>query len=70
MPVEGTHPDDDVVIPVDLDRRALLLWLLSVATAGNLYINGTFVEPRSISGVKLEKVTVEFDDDGFPAGSA
>ncbi len=43
----------------------MLLWLLSVvAAAGNLYINGTFVEPRSVSGVTLEKVTVRFDDAG------
>jgi len=42
----------------------MLLWLGAVAMAGDLYINGTFVDPRSVAGVRLDKVTVEFDEQG------
>lgn len=42
----------------------MVLWLLSVATAGGLYINDTLVQPQSVSGVTLERVTVRFDEQG------
>lgn len=39
-------------------------WLMSAALAGNLYINGTYVDPKSVSGVNLDKVNVRFDESG------
>jgi hypothetical protein len=42
----------------------MLFWLASVAMAGNLYINGTFVDSRSIPGVELEEVDVRVDEAG------
>jgi hypothetical protein len=42
------------------------MWILSaaVALAGSVYVNGTFVEPRSLAGVTLDKATVRFDAQG------
>jgi hypothetical protein len=42
------------------------MWILSaaVALAGSVYVNGTFVEPRSLAGVSLDKATVRFDAQG------
>lgn len=42
----------------------MIPWLVSAAMAGNLYINGTFVDPKSVSGVNLDKVNVRFDESG------
>jgi hypothetical protein len=39
-------------------------WLATAAWAGGVYINGTYVEPRSVAGVTLEQATVRFDDQG------
>ncbi|MEN0062967.1 MAG: hypothetical protein AAGA48_12510 [Myxococcota bacterium] len=38
--------------------------LIAAAFAGELYINGTRVDPASVAGVELEKVTVTFDEQG------
>lgn len=38
--------------------------LCTAAMAGELYINDTRVDPASVTGVVLEKVTVTFDADG------
>jgi hypothetical protein len=42
------------------------MWILSaaVALAGSVYVNGTFVEPRSLAGVSLDKATIRFDAQG------
>ncbi|MEM6289156.1 MAG: hypothetical protein AAF845_18605 [Bacteroidota bacterium] len=40
------------------------LSLITASLAGDLYINDTRVDPRSVAGVVLEKVTVTFDSDG------
>ncbi len=42
----------------------MVFWLASVAFAGNLYINGTLVDSRSISGVMLEQVDLKIDASG------
>ncbi|MEQ1501809.1 MAG: hypothetical protein ABMB14_06240 [Myxococcota bacterium] len=42
-----------------------MVWLLAaVAWAGNVYVNGTYVEPRSLVGVTMSGATVRFDDQG------
>jgi hypothetical protein len=41
-----------------------LLWFASFAVAGGVYVNGTYVEPRSMAGVSLSGATVRFDDQG------
>lgn len=42
----------------------MILWLASLAWAGNVYINGTFVDPRSLSGITLANTSVRFDAQG------
>jgi hypothetical protein len=42
-----------------------MIWLLPlVASAGNLYVNNTLVDPRSMPNVALDKVNVRFDAQG------
>ena len=41
-----------------------MLWLASTALAGQLYINGTFVDPATIAGVEMKDVTITFDAQG------
>lgn len=42
----------------------LLALLTTAALAGDLYVNGTFVDPRSIQGTTLEDVSVRVDAQG------
>lgn len=42
----------------------MLVWFASLALAGGVYVNGTYVEPRSMAGVNLAGATVRFDDQG------
>ncbi len=42
----------------------MLLWLASTALAGQLYINGVFVDPATIAGVEMKNVTITFDASG------
>ena len=39
-------------------------WLLSVAWGGGVYINDILVDPTSLAGTSLERVTVAFDEEG------
>lgn len=42
-----------------------MIWLLALAAqAGNLYVNNTLVDPRSLPNVALDKVNVRFDAQG------
>ena len=42
-----------------------MIWLLPLAAmAGNLYVNNTLVDPRSMPNVALDKVNVRFDAQG------
>jgi len=42
----------------------MLLWLASTALAGQLYINGVFVDPATIAGVEMKDVEITFDASG------
>jgi hypothetical protein len=42
----------------------VLLWLASTALAGQLYINGVFVDPATIAGVEMKDVSITFDASG------
>ncbi|MEQ1568865.1 MAG: hypothetical protein ABMA64_24720 [Myxococcota bacterium] len=42
----------------------MLGWIAAAAWAGGVYINGTYVDARSVAGVRLEDATVTFDDQG------
>ena len=42
----------------------MLLWLASTAFAGQLYINGVFVDPATIAGVEMKDVSITFDATG------
>lgn len=42
----------------------MLLWLASAALAGQLYINGVFVDPATIAGVEMKDVSITFDASG------
>jgi len=42
----------------------MLGWLASAALAGGVYINGTYVDPNTVSGVTIDQATVRFDDKG------
>lgn len=41
-----------------------MLWWMSAALAGDLYVNNVLVDPRSIANVTFEKVTVRVDPQG------
>ena len=42
----------------------MLTWLVASAFAGQLYINGVFVDPATIPGVEMKNVSVSFDAQG------
>lgn len=42
----------------------MLSWLISSAFAGQLYINGVFVDPATIPGIELKNVSITFDANG------
>jgi len=42
----------------------MLVWIASTALAGGVYINGTFVDPKTISGVTIDQAAVRFDAQG------
>ncbi|MEZ4240219.1 MAG: hypothetical protein R3F59_29510 [Myxococcota bacterium] len=42
----------------------MVWWLAAAAWGGDIYVNGTQVEPRSMAGVSLSGATVRFDDQG------
>lgn len=39
-------------------------WAVASALAADVYINGTYVEPRSMAGVRLAGASVRFDEQG------
>ncbi len=42
----------------------MLSWLMASAFAGQLYINGVFVDPATIPGVEMKNVNITFDAQG------
>lgn len=42
----------------------MLTWLVASAFAGQLYINGVFVDPATIPGVEMKNVSITFDAQG------
>jgi hypothetical protein len=42
----------------------MLSWLVASAFAGQLYINGVFVDPATIPGVEMKNVSISFDAQG------
>ncbi len=42
----------------------MLSWLVASAFAGQLYINGVFVDPSTIPGVEMKNVSISFDAQG------
>ena len=40
------------------------MWLMGAAFAGNVYLNGTFIDPVQVAGLEMEDVDVRIDAEG------
>jgi len=40
------------------------MWLAGAAFAGNVYLNGTFIDPAQVAGLEMEDVDVRIDAEG------